>query len=67
MRYAELMFNAFRNETRWIWTCLGDPLNNLVIKTERAPDGQPGNPFNQATLVITTADKGIDRRIRAAA
>jgi hypothetical protein len=64
---TELMFTTFRNESRWIWTCLGDPLNNLVIKTEGTPDGQPGNPFNQTTLVITTADKGIDRRIRAAA
>ena len=29
--------------------------------------GQPGNPFNQTTMVVTTADKGIDQRIRAAA
>jgi len=64
---ATMMFTTFRNESRWIWTSLGDPLNNLVIKTEGTPDGQPGNPFNQTTLVITTADKGIDRRIRAAA
>jgi hypothetical protein len=63
---TEMLFTTFRNESRWIWTCLGDPLNNRVIKTEGTPDGQPGNPFNQTTLVITTADKGIDRRIRAA-
>ncbi|MDD4651134.1 MAG: hypothetical protein PHQ34_02780 [Methanothrix sp.] len=64
---AEMLFTAFRNETRWIWTCLGDPLNNLVIKTAGTPDGLPGNPFNQTTVIIATADKGIDRRIRAAA
>ena len=64
---AELLFTTFRNEYRWIWTCLGDPLNNLVIKTEGTPDGLPGNPFDQTTVLITTADKGIDRRIRAAA
>jgi hypothetical protein len=64
---AELLFTTFRNESSWIWTCLGDPLNNLVIKTEGTPDGQPGNPFNQTTVIIATADKGIDRRIRAAA
>lgn len=64
---AELMFTTFRNESRWIWTALGDPLNNLVIKTEGTPEGQSGNPFNQTIVVITTADKGIDRRIRAAA
>jgi hypothetical protein len=64
---AELLTTTFRNETRFIWTCLGDPLNNLVIKTEGTPDGQPGNPFNQTTVIITTADRGIDQRIRAAA
>jgi hypothetical protein len=63
---AEMLFTTFRNETRWIWTSMCDPLNNLVIKTEGTPDGQPGNPFNQTTVIIATADKGIDRRIRAA-
>jgi hypothetical protein len=64
---VNLMFRTYGNETRWVWTSLGDPVNNLVIKTEGTPDGQPGNPFNQTTVVITTADKGIDRRIRSAA
>jgi hypothetical protein len=64
---VDLMFSTFRNETRWIWTSLGDPLNNLVIRTEGTPDAQPGNPFNQTTVIITTADKAIDQRIRAAA
>lgn len=63
---VNLMFRTYGNETRWEWTSLGDPVNNLVIKTEGTPYGQPGNPFNQTTVVITTADKGIDRRIRAA-
>jgi hypothetical protein len=64
---AEMLFTTFRNESRWIWTCLGDPLNNLVIKTGGTPDGQPGDPFNQTTVIIAAADKGIDQRIRAAA
>jgi hypothetical protein len=63
----ELMFTTFRNETRWIWTCLGDPLNNLVIQTDGTPGGLAGNPFDQNTVIIITADKGIDQRVRAAA
>jgi hypothetical protein len=42
-------------------------VNNLVIKTEGTPNGSSGNPFNQITVIIITADRGIDQRIRAAA
>ena len=64
---AYLSTRTYGNETRWIWANLGDPLNMAVIKTEGTPGGKPGNPFNQTTMVVTTADKGIDQRIRAAA
>ncbi|OPY45419.1 MAG: hypothetical protein A4E47_00979 [Methanosaeta sp. PtaU1.Bin028] len=64
---ANLMFSEFGDEIRWIWISLGDPVNNLVIKTTGTPDGMAGNPFNQTAVIITTADEGIDRRIRAAA
>ncbi|HNU39454.1 MAG: hypothetical protein ACP5PV_09725 [Methanothrix sp.] len=62
-----LMFRTYGNETRWIFAPPVDPLNMDVIKTEGTPDGSPGNPYNQTTMVVTTADKGIDQRIRAAA
>jgi hypothetical protein len=62
-----LMDRTYGNETRWLFANVADTVNNMVIKTEGTPDGQPGNPFNQTTLVITTADKAIDQRIRAAA
>lgn len=62
-----LMERTYGNETRWIYGTLGDTLNHLVINTEGTPNGQPGNPFNQTSIVVTTADKGIDQRIRAAA
>ena len=62
-----LMERTYGNETRWIFANLGDTVNNMVIKTEGTPEGQPGNPFNQTTMVVSTADKGIDQRIRAAA
>jgi hypothetical protein len=62
-----LMERTYGNETRWIFANLADTVNNVVIKTEGTPDGSPGNPYNQTTIVITTADKGIDQRIQAAA
>ncbi len=41
---------------------LGDPLNNLVIKTT----GGPGNPFCKTTLVVSTGDQATFRRLREA-
>ncbi len=64
---VNLMERTYGNETRWIFANLVDTINNLVIKTEGTPNGLPGNPYNQTTIVITTADKGIDQRIQAAA
>ena len=58
---------TYGNETRWIFANLGDTINNLIINTEGTPNGLAGNPYNQTTIVVTTADKGIDQRIRAAA
>src|SRR5512137_2194598 len=62
-----LMERTYGNETRWIYANLADTINNLNINTEGTPNGLPGNPYNQTTIVVTAADKGIDRRIRAAA
>jgi hypothetical protein len=62
-----LMERTYGNETRWLFANLGDTVNNMVIKTEGTPNGDPGNPYNQTTIAISTADKGIDQRIRAAA
>ena len=54
-------------QRKWVWTSYNDPLNNLTIKTSGTPDGVKGNPFNQDTIIIITADKGTDQRIRSAA
>jgi len=62
-----VIHKTYGNETRWVFANLADPINNLVIKTEGTPDGEPGNPFDQTTVIIITADRGIDQRIRAAA
>jgi len=53
-------------QSKWVWTSFNDPLNNLTIKTSGTPNGAEGNPFNQDTVIILTADKGIDQRIRSA-
>jgi hypothetical protein len=62
-----IMHRTYGNEKRWIFANIADSVNNLVIKTEGTPNGSSGNPFNQTTVIIITADKGIDQRIRAAA
>ncbi len=58
---------TYGNETRWIFANIADTVNNLVINTEGTPNGLAGNPFNQTTVIVATADRGIDQRIRAAA
>lgn len=62
-----LMHRTIGDERRWIFANIADSTNNLIIKTEGTPNGPFGNPFNQTTVIIITADKGIDQRIRAAA
>jgi hypothetical protein len=62
-----LIDRTYGNETRWIFANLGDTVNNLNINTEGTPNGLAGNPFNQTTVIVTTADRGIAQRIRAAA
>jgi len=51
-------------QRKWVWTSFNDPLNNLTIKTSGTPDGAQGNPFNQDSIIIITADKGTAQRIR---
>jgi len=62
-----LMDRTYGNETRWIWANLADTVNSAVINTEGTPNGLAGNPFNQTTVIVATADRGIDQRVRAAA
>jgi hypothetical protein len=54
-------------QRKLVWTSFNDPLNKLTIKTSGTPNGAKGNPFNQDTIIIVTADKGTDQRIRSAA
>jgi len=52
--------------SKWVWTSFNDPLNNLTIKTSGTPNGAAGNPYDQDTVIILTADKNTDQRIRSA-
>jgi hypothetical protein len=54
-------------QRKWVWTSFNDPLNHLTIRTSGTPNGAKGNPFNQDTIIIVTADKGTEQRIRSAA
>jgi hypothetical protein len=63
----QLVERTYGNETRWIFSNIGDTVNNLVINTQGTPNRATGNPFNQTTLIVATADRGIDQRIQAAA
>lgn len=57
----------FGNVFRRISASLGDTQNHLTIRTSGTPNGTEGNPFDQETMIVTTADKGIDDRVRKAA
>ena len=59
-----LMHRTIGDERRWIFANVADSTNNLGIKTTGTPNGSSGNPFNQTTVIIITADKGIDQRIQ---
>ena len=54
---------------KWVrrWNNFGDQTNQLVMNTAGTPNGTKGNPFNSLTIRITTADRGIDARVREAA
>ena len=62
-----LMEKFYGGERRVLFADLTDALNHLTIKTEGTPNGVEGNPFDKNTVIVTTADRGIDERVRAAA
>ena len=46
-----------------LFNSIGDTINNMTIKTKNTT----GSPFDQPVIIISTADKGIDTRVRKAA
>jgi hypothetical protein len=67
LTYLGLRYFEEEGRKRRIYASLGDSFNNETIFTEGTPYGAQGDPFNQLTIVITTADREVDRRVRAAA
>lgn len=49
-----------------IFASLGDQLNNYNIWTDNTPKGAPGKPFNSSTIIVSTADRNINKQIRNA-
>jgi hypothetical protein len=47
-----------------IFAAMGDSLNNYNIWTENTPGGENGFPYNSSTIIISSADQGINEQIR---
>ena len=54
--------NSLIEKGDWLFAALGDPINNLTIKTEGG-----GSPFEKNTMIVFTPDEGIYNRILTAA
>jgi hypothetical protein len=46
-----------------IFASLGDQINNYNIWTDNTPKGTPGKPFNSSTIIISSADRNINKQI----
>jgi hypothetical protein len=62
--YIAVRYFPEEGKSRRVFGSLGDPANNMTINTMGTPDGAQGDPFEQYTVLISTADKGVDRRVR---
>ncbi|OGO58434.1 MAG: hypothetical protein A2025_03095, partial [Chloroflexi bacterium RBG_19FT_COMBO_47_15] len=60
--YLSFRYNATTKHYIQMFDSLGDTVNPLTINTK----GKEDNPFDQPVIFITTADKGIDTRVRTA-
>lgn len=56
--------NNYTGHYHFIGASLGDQISNNSIWTNSTPYGADGNPFDSSTIIITTADKGVNNQIR---
>lgn len=49
-----------------IFASLGDALNNFSIQTDNTSKEAHGNPFNSSTIIISTADRNVNKKIHDA-
>lgn len=50
----------------FIGASMGDQISNSFIWTDSTPYGSPGNPFESSTIIITTADRCINKQMHDA-
>ncbi len=58
--------NCYTGFYHYIGASMGDQISNSFIWTGSTPYGTSGNPFDTSTIIITTADKGINKHMRDA-
>lgn len=58
--------DAYTGFYHMIFASLGDQLNNYNLWTDKTPNGAPGKPFNSSTIIISTADRNINKQVRNA-
>lgn len=66
--YSEYIMagNDYTGFYHMIFASLGDQLNNYNIWTDNTPQGTPGEPYSSSSIIISTADKNINKQIRNA-
>ncbi|MFW6035447.1 MAG: hypothetical protein ACOCRZ_04260 [Halothermotrichaceae bacterium] len=47
-----------------VFAAMGNATNNYNIWTENTPQGEEGFPYNSSTVIISSADKGVNKEIR---
>ena len=62
--YIAVRYFPEEGQSRRVFGSLGDSLNNMTISTEGTPGGEDGDVFEKYTVIICTADRGIDQRVR---
>ena len=65
--YLVLRFFPDRKQYGRLYDSIGDSINLLTINSAGTPGGSSGNPFDQPFIIISTADRGTDSKVRAAA
>jgi len=58
--------NDYTSFYHLIYASLGDQLNNYNLWTDNTQKGAPGNAFNSSTIIISTADRNVNKQIRNA-
>lgn len=58
--------NDYTGFYHMIFASLGDSLSNAGIWTANTPQGSDGSPFNSSTIIISSADKGVNQQVRDA-